>query len=55
MSTDDRRRLIVQTRQTLHNLYKYQEGAEKTDSKKLKIRKSPMTLLFIRKVLRQIH
>ena len=25
MSIDDRRRIIVQTRQSLHNLYKYQE------------------------------
>ena len=40
MSKDDRRRLIVQTRQTLHNLYKYQEGAEKIESKKLKIKTS---------------
>ncbi len=40
MSTDDRRGIIVQTRQTLHNLYKYQENAEKIESKKLKIRPS---------------
>ena len=39
MSTDDRRRLIVQTRQALHDLYKYQEGTgEVAESKKLKIR-----------------
>ncbi len=38
MSTDDRRRLIVQTRQTLHDLYKYQEGAEEIVSRKLKIK-----------------
>ena len=37
MSTDDRRRIIVQTRQTIHDLYKYQEGAEKIESEKLKI------------------
>ncbi len=40
MSTDDRRRIIVQTRQTLHNLYKNQEGAEKIGSKNLKIKTS---------------
>ncbi len=40
MSTGDRRRLIVQTRQTLHSFYKYQEVEENGDSKKLKIRRS---------------
>ncbi|WP_413677682.1 ATP-dependent DNA helicase RecG [Prochlorococcus sp. MIT 0916] len=40
MSTDERRRIIVQTRQTLHNLYIYQENGEKIDSKNLKIRLS---------------
>ncbi len=40
MSTDDRRRIIVQTRQTLHSLSKYQEGTEQIDSKKLKIKTS---------------
>ncbi len=40
MSTDNRRRLIVQTRQDLHSLYKYQQGDEITSSKELKIRRS---------------
>ena len=40
MSTDDRRRIIVQTRQALHNLNKYQQGAEKVESKKIKIKTS---------------
>ncbi len=38
LSIDDRRRIIVKTRQTLHNLYTYQENKEKTEPKKLKIR-----------------
>ncbi len=38
LSIDDRRRIIVKTRQTLHNLYKYQENNEKIQQKKLKIR-----------------
>ena len=32
MSTEDRRKIIVQTRQALHNLYKYQDVAEKIES-----------------------
>ena len=48
MSIDDRRRLIVQTRQTLHNLYKYQDSEERTESKKLKIRRSHESILFKR-------
>ncbi|WP_269624642.1 ATP-dependent DNA helicase RecG [Prochlorococcus marinus] len=40
MSTNDRRRIIVQTRQILHSLYKYQEGVEKIESKKLRINSS---------------
>ena len=39
MSKDDRRRIIVQTRQALHNLSKHQENTEKTESKKLNIRR----------------
>ena len=39
MSTDDRRKIIVQTRQALHTLYKYQEAQQKIESKKLKIRR----------------
>ena len=34
MSTDDRRRLIVNTRQTLHHLYKYCEIRESKEYKK---------------------
>ncbi len=48
MSIDDRRRIIVQTRQTLHDLYKYQEGPEKTELKELKIRRSHDSILFKR-------
>ena len=44
MSTDDRRRIIVQTRQTLHDLYKYQEGTEKTELQKFKIKRSHNSL-----------
>ncbi len=40
MSINDRRRIIVQTRQALHNLYKYHEGVDKTGSKKLKLRRT---------------
>ena len=39
MSTELRRRIIVQTRQSLHNLHKYQEIKEITEPKKLKIRR----------------
>ena len=39
MSTDDRRRIIVKTRQTLHDLYKYQERRKNIQPKKLKIRR----------------
>jgi len=38
LSIDDRRRIIVKTRQALHNLYTYQENKEKTEPRKLKIR-----------------
>ena len=48
MSKDDRRRLIVQTRQTLHDLYKYDEGVEKTESKKLKIRRAHDSIIYQR-------
>ncbi len=48
MSTDSRRRIIVQTRQALHNLYKHQEAAEKIESKKLKIKKSRDTSAYKR-------
>ena len=48
MSTDDRRKIIVQTRQALHNLYKYQEPEEKIESKKLKIRRSQDSILHNR-------
>ncbi len=48
MSIDERRRLIVQTRQTLHNLYKYQEGAEKIELKKLKINTSHNSSVYKR-------
>ena len=40
MSTDDRRKIIVQTRQILHNLYKYHEGAQKIESTRLKVKTS---------------
>ena len=40
MSTDDRRKIIVQTRQALHTLCKHKEGKERIESKKLKIRRS---------------
>jgi len=40
MSTDDRRRLIVNTRQTLHHLYKYCEIRESKEPKKFKIRRA---------------
>ena len=40
MSTDLRRRVIVQTRQSLHNLYQYQEVDDRKNSFNLKIRKS---------------
>ncbi|WP_269605305.1 ATP-dependent DNA helicase RecG [Prochlorococcus marinus] len=40
MSTDDRRRIVVQTRQTLHNLYKEQEGAKHIEVNKIKIKTS---------------
>lgn len=46
MSTDDRRRLIVKTRQLLHNLYKYQEGVEKIESRKLKIIRSQKSFAY---------
>ena len=46
MSKDDRRRIIVQTRQALHNLYKYQEGVGEKDSKKLKIRRLNDSILY---------
>ena len=39
MSTELRRRIIVQTRQSLHNLYKYQEIKEIAEPQKLKIRR----------------
>ncbi len=48
MSIDDRRRLIVQTRQALHILYKYQEGAEKTVANTLNVRRSHDSLVFKR-------
>ena len=54
MSTDDRRRLIVQTRQTLHDLYKYDEGVEKTESKKLKIRRAHDSIIYQRGSLTNI-
>ena len=31
MSTDDRRKIIVQTRQALHTLFKYKEGEERAE------------------------
>ncbi len=40
MSKDLRRRVIVQTRQSLHNLYQYQEVDERKNSFNLKIRKA---------------
>ncbi len=48
MSIEDRRRLIVQTRQTLHKLYKYRRDLESTASKKLKIRRSNESLFYKR-------
>ncbi len=39
MSIDLRRRILVQTRQTLHNLYKYKEEIDTTKSINLKIKK----------------
>ena len=39
MPTDDRRRLIVNTRQLLHNLYKYQGSNEVIQPKKFKIKR----------------
>ena len=46
MPINDRRRLIVKTRQAIHKLYKYQEVAEKIESKKLKIKKSPNSISY---------
>ena len=46
MSIDSRRRVIVQTRQALHNLYKTQERVERTDSKKLKIKRSYDSIIY---------
>ena len=40
MSTEDRRKLIVTTRKTLHDLYKYQKNIEDIQPKKLKIRRA---------------
>ena len=40
MSTELRRRLIVQTRQTIHGFHKYVQTTEKSDLLNLKIRKS---------------
>ena len=40
MSKDDRRRLIAQTRQSLHNLCNFLEGEGRAEEKKLKIRRS---------------
>ncbi len=48
MSTDDRRRILVQTRQTLHDLYKYHEGAKKIESKKLRIKSSNDSYVYKR-------
>tara|TARA_Y100001968_G_scaffold302192_1_gene315306 strand:- start:470 stop:3010 length:2541 start_codon:yes stop_codon:yes gene_type:complete len=45
MSKNDRRRLIVQTRQAIHKLYKYQERAEKIESAKIKIEPSSDSFL----------
>ncbi len=52
MSTEDRRRLIVKTRQVLHNLYKYQEGTEITESIKLKIRRPDDSIVYKRNSLK---
>ena len=46
MSKEDRRRIIVQTRQALHNLYKYQQGVGEKDSKKLKIRRLNDSIIY---------
>tara|TARA_B100000965_G_scaffold178587_1_gene149066 strand:- start:1882 stop:4422 length:2541 start_codon:yes stop_codon:yes gene_type:complete len=40
MSTDLRRRIIVQTRQSLHDLYKYDQTSKENDLPNLKIKKS---------------
>ena len=48
MSTDDRRKIIVQTRQALHTLCKHKEGKERIESKKLKIRRSVVDKFFLR-------
>ena len=40
MSTDLRRRIIVQTRQSLHDLHKFDKRLKGSDSPSLKIRKS---------------
>ena len=48
MSTDDRRKIIVQTRQALHTLFKYKEGVERAEPNKLKIRRSQESTLLKR-------
>ncbi len=53
LPTDDRRKLIVKTRQAIHKLYKYQEGAEKIESKKLKIEKSPKSFVYKKSSLKE--
>ncbi len=46
MSIDERRIIIAKTRHALHDLYKYQEGEKKVDSRKLKIRRSHESILY---------
>ena len=48
MSMDSRRALIVQTRQALHDLYKYQESNDRTDPKELKIKRKYDSIRFSR-------
>ena len=48
MSINSRRRLIVQTRQDLHDLYKYQESNDRKDPNELKIRRKYESIGFSR-------